>query len=245
MEGFLRADAMAMRNIVLAGLTITLCFGAFAEDTAEDDTAPYIPTAIERGAKGGVERILSFVLEAQTKVDGVRWDPKEGILKLENLRIANPKGFSADKPAMTVAEAYVKASPDLLISREPTIEIVRLKGAVINTEQSVAKGINIKKLKDSASRFNVPDMKVLQMLGKRFRIDKGVLAEAELNLTSDLLSAKTWKLDAIEMDFKEMGGGKSMRADEVLSKSLQRILEEVLSKSTGTTGLSGLGGLLK
>ena len=237
---------MAERYIVLMVLAFLVCphLGAAEEAVEQAQEPPYVPTPLELSAKAGVEGILSFLLEAPTKVEGVRWDPKEGILKLEKLRIANPKGFSTDKPAMTFAEAYVKAQPDLLLSREPTIEIVRLKGAVINSEQSLAKGINIKKLADSASRFGAPDLKVLQMLGKKFRIEKGELGGAAVNLKSDLLGEKSWKLDTIEMNFKEMGGGKSMRADQILSKSLQRILEEVVTKTTGVPALPGISDLL-
>jgi hypothetical protein len=236
---------MAKRYIVLVVLALLACPYLGAEEAVEQAPAQkHTPTPLELGAKTGVERILSFVLEAPAKVEGVRWDPKEGILKLEKLRIANPKGFKSDKPAMTIAEAYVKAQPDLLLAKEPTIQLVRLKGAVINTEQSLAGGFNIKKLTDSAARFKKPDMKLLQLLGKRFRIDKGVLADTELNLSSDLMKPKTWKLDTIEMDYKQLSGGKSMRADEILAKSLQRVMEEVLSRTTGGTGLSGLTGLL-
>ena len=82
------------------------------------------------------------------------------------------------------------------------------------------------------------------MLGKKFRIEKGELGGAAVNLKSDLLGEKSWKLDTIEMNFKEMGGGKSMRADQILSKSLQRILEEVVTKTTGVPALPGISDLL-
>jgi len=196
-----------------------------------------VPTVLERAARTGVQIALSYILEAPATVGDVRFDQKAGMLKLSNVKIGNPKGFDDNKPAISLGEVYVEATPNLLTDAAPIIHIVKLTGATVNAEQSFSEGINLKKLFDSASRLQT--LKVRPGLRpksqKALRIEKGVLQECTLNLTTQLLTSqtKTWKLKPIEMDFTEMGGPNGIPADQVLAKALDRLMQEVTSPGVG------------
>lgn len=202
------------------------------ETPAGEVEAGRAPTPLENIAKTAIQAAMSRVLETKVTVDRVSYDPREGTLKLTDLRIDNPEGFDQEKPVIQAAEVFVEARPDVLISREPTINVIRLNGAKINAEQNLREGVNVKKLLDSASRFKA--MKPLQrrLAGtmKSVRLEKGVMEECAVTLVTELLAKQTreWDLEPIDMDFTEGGTAKPQRVDKLMSQALTRIVQEVL-----------------
>ncbi|MBN2311454.1 MAG: hypothetical protein JXR94_20930 [Candidatus Hydrogenedentes bacterium] len=232
--------------MMVAALAVPLAAGA-------SDALPDAPTPLERAAKVGLQKALTFLLETPATVDEVAFDRENGLLRLGGLRIANPKGFEA-KPAIVVGEAYVEAGPNLLLAKEPVIRVVKLTDVTLNAEQSLAHGFNLEKLFDSVSRFGTPKRRERPQLGerKKLRIEKGALDGCTVKLTTEFLTrqAREWKLEPIEMDFRDEESGQGVPADRLLAKALGRLIQEFekgpnaasAAPQSGATGLIDLLG---
>ncbi|HIJ74071.1 MAG TPA: hypothetical protein HPP83_08210 [Candidatus Hydrogenedentes bacterium] len=205
---------------VFAMLVIALV-AADAEPAASEST----PAQEEVTAKRAVERVLSFVLEAETRVGSVHFDREGKGLELKDVRIANPKGFK-EGDAIAAKKVRVEADPKSLFSREPLVHLVEVEGPTVNAETTLGRGSNLKRLMKSADRFS--DKKLLKMLPqKEWRIEKGVLRESTVNLSSDFPKQSTTRtLDDIEMTFPGRDG-KGIRADEAMVKFLGRLAREL------------------
>jgi len=191
------------------------------------------PTPLETGAKIAVETVLSFVLETRVTAERVRLDADTERFELLNLRIANPKAFDSETPAIAVKRILLEAPPDVLFAPDPVVRVVEVSGAVINADADLRHGINLKKLLDSAARFKGPKPDDQ----KKWVIEKGLLRESVVNLTTELLVQQTreYKLKPIEMTLKDKDGG-GLTADQAISRVLRRILDEI-----GALGAEGSG----
>lgn len=184
---------------------------------------------LEGIAKAAIGAVLSFVLETPANVGGIHWNDKGQFLELSKLTIRNPRGFEAEN-AISVDSVRIEADPKLLFAPEPQIRLVQVKGATVNAEVQVGKGMNLKRLMDSANRFN-PGGK-LQPPGpsnKQLRIEKGVLDECTVNVVTTVLgvaSRQQKKLDRIEMSFGPPGGG-NVPADQALAQFLGKLIDEL------------------
>lgn len=181
---------------------------------------------LERVARFAVGKVLSFVLETETTVGSVRLDPDKQIVELNNLRIGNPKGFDAET-VIALENVRVQADPKLLFSDEPVVSLIGVRGASVNAEANVSRGVNLKKLLDSASRFGEP--KLLKLLPKKkWRIEKALIESCEVNIITQLLEKKTStkKLERFEMSFLGKDG-KGMTADQAMVKVLETLIEKI------------------
>jgi len=200
--------------------------GMFAVSDEESAPAEPPPTRDELAVKRAVEKVLTFVLEAETRVEAVRLDKEGKGLELKNLEIANPKGFGG-KQAIVAERVRVEADTRSLFTREPLVHVVEAKGATVNLQTRLLEGSNLKQLLDSANRFS--DKKLLKLLPqKEWRIEKGVLGETTVHIDSDFVSkdTATKKIGPIEMTFKS-GDNKGVTADQAKVKFLGRLAREL------------------
>jgi len=180
---------------------------------------------LEKVARFAIGQVVSFVLDSPTTVERVRLNSEEQLLELNNLKIANPKGFDGDT-AIFVENVRVQADPKLLFSDEPVVRVVGVTGASVNSEANLGRGFNLKKLLDNAMRFGEP--KLLKRLPKKkWRIEKAVVETCEVNMITKLLEKQTTtkRLERFEMDF--LGeDGKGMTADQAIVKVLKTLMEK-------------------
>lgn len=203
------------------GLTATLSLPA----SSQGDGA-----RMEKYAKFGIERVLTRLLGAETRVDSVAWDKSGKVLEIQGLRIANPEGFS-DSDAIFVKAFRVEADAKSLDSEEPVIKLIKTTGAKVNAEISPRGGVNIKTLLDNVNdaREKLGNRPKLRGGGdepkKKWRIEKGVLQQCAVNIVTPLGNS-TRTLDDIDMDF--IGDdGKGMTAREAMQKVMGRIVDEL------------------
>ena len=216
---------------------LLIAVAAAGSDTASDDRPP---TTLEKVAQRGIGRVLSFVLDAPASVERVRLDREAQVLELKNLRIGNPKGFDGDT-AIAVETVLVEADPRLLFSNKPLVRLVKASGAAVNAEVNVSRGLNLKKLMDSAGRFKGP--KLLKLLPKkRWRIEKGVLENGAVEITTQLLTKQTTRKTLERYEISLMGkDGKGVTVNEAMVHVLQSLIERAgLLEGSGLEPLVGL-----
>lgn len=181
-------------------------------------------------AKLAIERVMSRVFDADTRIESIKWNKDAKALDIQGLRIANPDGFSRGD-AIVVKAFRVEADPESLQSDEPVIQLIETVGATINAEVGTTGGVNIKRLLDNVrtAKARVPARP--RMRGdddeprKRWRIEKSILQACEVNIQTPLGSTSK-QLDDIEMDF--LGeDGQGMTAREAMAKLMQRLVQEI------------------
>ncbi len=222
------------RRIVL----LTLLAMAFQPAMPAENLPRRPDISLEDIAKVAVEQVLTHFLEARTTVGGIRLDLGEQILEIKNLRVANPRGFSRT-PVIEAELAQIEADPKLLFAKEPSIRLVKLKGASINAEQNFSHGVNLEKLVKSVSR--IKGLKLLPKSGeKKWTIEKGVIEDCAFRFSSPLVGQGPYerRMDHFEMSLAGPNG-QGLTTQEALTKVLRRFMDEtqpaLLSKADEET----------
>ena len=227
-------------RFLIAFVLSSAALGSMAEEAVAPSTKGEEPSRFaesqqaaarfERIARAGVEKILRHVLDVPVKVDDVKLDAENEALRLINLRVANPERFQ-EADAFSFSEVEVAADLKSLFSREPEIRVVKAKGVTINSELSaLAGGSNLKDLFDNATRFKPQKRGILgrQNLRTKWRIQKGVLENLVLNMSTTLFETKTVqkKVDDMEVHFSTPDGT-GLTADKAVAQFLQQLMNEL------------------
>lgn len=205
-------------------LVAALCGTPPAETAREgEQPSPAASDRLETLAKVGIETALSFLLETRTTVEGVRLDPAAEVLELDGLRIANPKGFDGDAPAFSAQRVRVEAKPEALFSPKAVIRLVEVEGGTVHAQMKIRRGLNLKRLLDSAARFKTP-----RLLGeKRWIVEKGIMTDCLLRFASDW-PPRTYEYPLEPMELSMKGpGGRGVTADKALAEVLLRLIEAI------------------
>jgi len=223
-------------------MVLVVAFGGSDDDTPQG-------TRLEEVARIGVSRVLSYVLDTPTSVDGVKLDRRAQTLELTGLCVANPDGFEAAS-AILAKTVRIEADIRSLFSQAPVISLVTIEGARINVETNLAHGSNMKKLMGNVSRFKTPGL-LKDLPKKQWKVEKAVLDNCIVENSTRLLTKETTSktFDHLELDLAG-ANGKGLMANEALAKGLETVLEKtgLLSdlKSPGNANLPiGSLGILK
>jgi hypothetical protein len=192
---------------------------------------------LEPIARVGIQRVLSRVLDVPVTVASVKLLPDEQRMVLNDVKIANPQGFEAPN-AITADAVEIAADVQSLFSPSPEIKLVQVSGAKVNAETKLPQGSNITKLLNNAKAARQGPL--AGRAPKQWRIEKGVLKGAEVNVGTQLLASQNMqrKIGNIEMDF--MGeNGRGMPAQEAMARFLARLVDE-LNILPGQTGGAGV-----
>jgi hypothetical protein len=135
----------------------------------------------------------------------------------------------------------VEADPKSLFSDEPAIRLIQVGGVSVEAIADAKHGINLQRLMNNAKRFKTPAL-LKNMPKKKWRIEKAVLEDGNVDVTLDALGKHTTHkpLERMEMDF--MGkDGKGMTADEAMARVLQILLDKIeLPEGGGVKSLMDL-----
>ena len=198
--------------------------------------------------KIGVERVVTRVLDAPTRVGDFKWDPEKQRLDLMDVRIGNPEGFS-DDDAIILKKVSLESDLKSLLSDQPDIRLIDVGSITVNAETSLGKGNNLKTLMDNAKRIQ-PRGGGKGLRGatrgdgdqKRWKIENAKLDTSTVNISTALLSAQkqSHEFGPFEMSFVgEDGSG--LPANQILSRVMERLLQET---NLGGVSESPIGGIL-
>lgn len=206
------------------------------------------PQNLQEIVKVGVERVVSRVLDAPTKVGDFKWDAEKQRLDLMDLRIGNPEGFS-DDDAIFVKKVSLESDLKTLMSDQPEVRLVDVGSIVVNVETALGKGNNLKTLMDNAKKIQSRTGGIGQRGGmrgggeqKRWKIDKATLDTSTVNISTALLSAQkqSHEFGPFEMSFVGEGG-QGLPANQILARVMEKLLQET---NLGGVSESPVGGLI-
>ncbi|MDX9973693.1 MAG: hypothetical protein RBU21_11975, partial [FCB group bacterium] len=178
---------------------LTMVFIALSSmGQAEEPAQKLTAEDLEPIAKLGIQRVLSRVLEVPVTVGTLEFLPDEERMVLSDVKIANPEGYEAPN-AITADKVELAANIRSLFSPSPEIKLIQVAGAKVNAETRLPQGSNITKLLNSAKSARKGPMQA--RAPKQWRIEKGVLQGAEVNMGTQLLTTHTSqkKIGTIEM----------------------------------------------
>ncbi len=199
-------------------------------------------------AKKGLEKGTSYALGVETEVDSLRLSLLKGSLKIDTLRIANPKGFTSPY-LMQSGRFDLELRPGSLFS--DTIEMNRfeLDGLDMHIEQRLT-GSNISKVVENLRRFESqsPADRQKQAGDKKVKLDRVVITnvEAHFHLAPDVVSQElvTVKIPEIVLTDVASDEGGVLVAD-VVGRLVLAILSQVIEQSHGHVPETFLQGLDK
>jgi len=205
------------------------------------------PQGLREVVKTGVERVVSRVLDAPTRVGDFKWDPENQRLDLMDVHIGNPEGFSEDD-AIVVKKVSLESDLKSLLSDEPDIRVIDVGSITVNAETALGKGNNLKKLMDNAKRVQPRGGKGLQgaLRGdgdqKRWKIEKAKLDASTVNISTALLSAQKQSREFGPFEMSFVGeDGSGLPASQILGRVMERLLQET---NLGGVSESPIGGIL-
>ena len=183
-----------------------------------DSEQPAI-SPVENFAKIAVESGLFMMLRTRTSVGRVNYDSDKDLFELNDVRIYNPRGYDTSKTAITFDRLTLIADQRELFRKEPTLRLVEMTGLSVDAELDIKKGLNIKKLLDSAKRLPPLELEDL----KAWQINKAVLDGARISLNSNipLVPNRKEELDRVEFD---LSGGLTT------NQAVARVLTELMDR---------------
>lgn len=208
-------------------------------DNAGDDAAKAGP--LEGIAKAGVGLVVSKILDVPASVGGVRLDLKKQFLELSDVKVGNPKKFS-ENDAIFAKKVRVEADPKSLFSEEPTIRLIQVSGGTVNAEQTLAGGMNLKKLLDNVTKLKGAKPSKGESK-KKWRIEKAVLDDCTANVTTELPIRQTTqkKLDHTELNLAG-NGGNGLTSEGAISRVLETLIDKTGTSDGNAAGATGAAG---
>ncbi|MCL4219157.1 MAG: hypothetical protein KJ052_19420 [Candidatus Hydrogenedentes bacterium] len=205
--------------LVLATISVFLCSLFALPAMPQTDSEQPAISPVENFAKVAVESGLFMMLKTRTSVGRVKYDPDNDLFELNDVRIYNPRGYDTSKTAITFDRLTLIADQRELFSKEPVLRLVEMAGLNVDAELDIKKGLNIKKLLDSAKRL--PPLELDDF--KSWQINKTVLDGAKISLNSNipLVPNRKEELDRVEFD---LSGGLTT------NQAVARVLTELIDR---------------
>ncbi len=217
---------------------------------------------LDRGARIGVEKGVTFALNVPCTLDSVSIRPLDGSVALSELSIANPEGFS-DQPLLGMEAASLQVSMSSLLDDIVEVQKLELTGIQLRLEGRGLK-TNYGAILDNLARFESgekqpkPDSEDSKP-GKRFMIrellirNATVTADYALDSSLGSLGGTNATVTLPEIRLTDLGNGQSLTIEELSTKIFRALIEAAATSNTpGLSGdlakdlqrsLSGLGGV--
>ncbi|HOJ33693.1 MAG TPA: hypothetical protein PKY35_06430 [Candidatus Hydrogenedentes bacterium] len=104
----------------------------------------------ERTLQASLEKALSYIFSTDVMIDKLEIAPLQKTIKVSGLTIANPPGFPGGT-ALGCESLTATFDVRSFSMGEPIINLLELKGVVVNVRHELGKGTNIQKLLDTLS----------------------------------------------------------------------------------------------
>ena len=208
--------------------------------------AYYVVHNMEDMVKTAVNKYGSQVTGTQVRLGGFQISPFDGLVKLSNLTVANPKGYA--KPnIISLGDVEVKLDVKSLLNQMIVVEKVVVAQPDVTYEISNASRNNISDLLANINK-NTATAKAEEKAetsenGKKVVIDTLNVVDGKVNVAASLAgqgAAVGLPLPKIEM--KNIGRDNNNR-DQNLVDIVTLVLKKILNVSYDTVVSKGFGGL--
>ena len=194
-------------------------------------------------------------LGVETNVGDLSIDPLRGEVRVQELTVANPPGYS-DEPALDLKDLDIDVTMGSLLSDTVELEHVVLDGLHVRIEQS-ADGSNFSTILDNVKRTESddeqPDPEKDPGGGKKFRVGKlamrNISADVQFIALGGKMSMVTVEIDDIELDEVTSENAQGVLLSELSARIMPIITAAVMNKMLDVPGMSaelmdGLSGQL-
>ena len=181
---------------------------------------------VEKSAKTGIERTLSYVYGTRVTVDDVSVSFGDQMLELKGLTVYNPSEFPAG-PAMQFGSIVVKPELRSLLGDTPTINEVVVRDGKVNLRYELRKGTNLGQLAATASRFAETENQDAPWGARRTFVIKELRTEAAvIDLSANVLPLANVELDVSPFTLKELSSDRPVQAAELSAVFIRSLLTE-------------------
>jgi hypothetical protein len=214
---------------------------------------------VDRILKAGIEKGGSYALGVPVTADSASIGLRSGKLAVNDLKVSNPQGFSAD-PFFAMKDLKAEVPLTKLLDSKVEIPQVTLSGIRVSLEQSLAGG-NWSAISTNLERFQTGDKSAEKAGGKRFIIKELVIEDARVAacLLATPGTALRQDLPIPTIRLRDVGaeGGQGALIGEIAGIVVQSVLGAAaaggngvlpasmitdLSKQVGSLAKSGIGG---
>ncbi len=194
---------------------------------------------IDRGASAAVEKGVSYALAVPASVGGVKLQPFDGIIGIEELSISNPAGFS-DQPMLGLKRALLHVQLSSLMGDLVEVQSFELDGVHLRLEGRGMKtnyGVIQENLARLGSGAGQPEKPAPEQTGsqKRFVIHDLVIRNTTVEVDYELdpalgkLGNGAANASIPEIHLENVGNGKSLSIAELSSVIFKALLEAAAS----------------
>ncbi len=194
----------------------------------------YVGSNLNSLLKQGIETVGSDVLKTSVRVQSVNVNPKDGLIALNGLTIANPQGFqsptifSLDNIAVTVA-------PKSLIEKKVFVNSIKISGLLVTAE--LANGTtNIQALEKNLGASSGPSEKPAEGASSDstqsgagspllIKIDDIDFSDSSMALMSQKWGDKDVKLPAIHL--QNIGAPDGLPPEELAAAIIKPVLAQL------------------
>ncbi len=179
-------------------------------------------------AKGLIERTLSYVINADLRVEHIRVLPLEPGLELRGISVSNPGTFKSGT-AMTIKRALLRFDPKTLFSKTPVIRQVLLQGMHVNLRYEIGEGTNLGTLRKQAKLGSHPeDAKAPRAARGAFIVQEVRCEEAEMALSTNMVPVVKADLHLAPFTLHDFGN-RPVTVGELTAAFLGSVLRETLT----------------
>ena len=190
-----------------------------------------LATQVEKYAKTVVEEGLGYVYRSEVTLERVSLDVREQAIELHNLAVANPEGFDAEKPAMTIDRVRASVQLHSLMADKPVVNEVVLDGTVVNLHYKPGRGTNLGALYDSAARLKKAADEGPAGVRQRFVIEKFESKGATLNASTSLIPIGVSAIEIDPFTLTDLGEDDTLTAATTSMVFIRSLFKEGLSVS--------------
>ncbi len=178
--------------------------------------------------KKAVEKGSTYALGVETDLGSANLAITGGSLELSDLKITNPKGFSATD-FLTLRRGMFSVDAGSVLDDEVVVDSFIIEGITLNLEQSDRKG-NFQELMNNIKRLDMTSSGQSQ----KFRI--GLIAVRDVNVNGSLSilgkkSEKSFKLDNFAL--RDVGSSSGATISQVTSTVVKALVAKALSAKGG------------
>lgn len=185
----------------------------------------------ERTLQVSLEKALSYIFSTDVMIDKLEIAPLQKTIKVSGITIANPPGFPAGT-ALGCESLTATFDVKSFSTGEPIINLLELKGVVVNVRHELGKGTNIQKLLDALSE------KASSIAATSPRVAKKKFLVRELRCQSAQAAASTNILPKLNPDvtiapftMTNLGEGQPIALADVCKVLLQTLLKNSIKSA--------------
>ena len=189
-------------------------------------------TQWDRVLSAGLERSMTYVFGAETRIESLSADPFTGVLNINGLTVMNPEGFEPE-PAMTFERVRIYFDTPSLVTETPTIRLVRLEGGTVRLRHEAGRGSNIQALTrgrggETAETRPLRGKRNGGLARRHVKIDRLETDGTNLNLSTNLLPVGEPSIEVAPLTLRDVSPEQPVSTTYLTAVFVRNLLAEAV-----------------